>query len=142
MECVGEIIPGEEFSFVTTGDSMKPDILAGDRLRIRCVDWKDLKIGDIALFKREGKLIAHRIIRRDYSSPVLWEMGDGKMRAYPVAPSDILGKVISVKRDDLTIPLESFSIRLKSRLKARLMFLKYEFFNKYGAIKKRIGWKH
>lgn len=44
------------------GESMEPTFYEGDQFLIEPTSYRDLKIGDIIVFKRNKKLISHRII--------------------------------------------------------------------------------
>ena len=88
-----------------TGASMIPAVWPGDVLTIhRCRDKAELKPGQIVLYKREGNLVAHRIIcvRGD----LLTTRGDS--RQYddpPIRESDIVGHVVRVMRNGRRVSL-------------------------------------
>src|SRR5579859_2016468 len=61
----GELLArGRAIRFQARGQSMWPVIEDGEVLHIECADPRQLKRGDVVLFKQEGEFKAHRIIRK------------------------------------------------------------------------------
>ena len=84
------------------GTSMLGAIWPGDVLVCERCDVEKLRLGDIVLYLRDGRLIAHRVVELSYA--------DGRTRVVtrgdrlrnddpPVHIADILGRVTSVQRD-------------------------------------------
>jgi len=81
-----------------TGSSMLPAIWPGDILTIRRCRMADACAGDIALFTRDGRLFAHRVVGR--GNERLVTRGDTVPTADgPVSDAEFLGIVVSVVRD-------------------------------------------
>ena len=92
-----------------TGNSMAPLIRHGDRLEIDH-DPGELRPGDVVVFRREGALVAHRLIRCDRIGPGerLVTRGDGCAALDPpVARSQVIGRVTRVWGPERSLALES-----------------------------------
>jgi signal peptidase len=80
-----------------TGASMLPAIWPGDVLTVRRRKSEELQAGDIAVLRRGGRLIAHRVIHKDKQSVVV--QGDAKLKAdAPFRREDVFGSVVAVHR--------------------------------------------
>ena len=89
-----------------TGSSMLPAVRPDDVLLIRHCLIEDAGPGDIVLYLRQRRLIAHRVISR--SGARLVTQGDGLAEAdVPVTAHELLGKVIRVIRRGKTVHHES-----------------------------------
>ena len=87
------------------GASMLPAIWPGDVIAVRGCNLAELQPGHIALYRRDGKLIAHRIHR--LFSEYLVARGDSvPCFDTPVRANEIVGKVVSISRDGVFIPVE------------------------------------
>jgi hypothetical protein len=86
-----------EARFRATGASMMPVVWPGDVLTVRSCEMTDLQPGQIALFRRSGRLVAHRVIRVD--GDWLITRGDSvRHEDSPILKSDVVGQVVSVAR--------------------------------------------
>lgn len=81
-----------------TGWSMLPTVWPGDILIIRRVDSADVLEGEIVLFSRGRRLVAHRVVKNQGSA--MSTRGDA-MRApdSPVTENEFLGRVQSIVRN-------------------------------------------
>jgi signal peptidase I len=80
-----------------TGASMLPAIWPGDVLWISRCSFSEMRVGEIALFVRYGRLFAHRAIA--WSDTHLGTRGDGNPNPDPpVNQAEFLGKVDGVMR--------------------------------------------
>jgi signal peptidase I len=87
-----------------TGASMLPAIWPGDVLTVRRLESEELQAGDIAVLRREGRLITHRVIHKDKQAVVV--QGDAKLRAdAPFRREDVFGSVVAVHRDRKEVAL-------------------------------------
>lgn len=50
-------------AYLISTDSMKPELNIDDVIIIKRIEESDLKVGDIVTFKKNGKVITHRIIK-------------------------------------------------------------------------------
>ena len=92
-----------------TGFSMMPAIWPGDELTVRGVDAGMLREGQVALYRREGKLTAHRVIEaaRGPGEKVLTR-GDSLPRMdAPVEAGEIVGQVVGIQRRGRAVKLET-----------------------------------
>lgn len=87
------------------GQSMLPTLWPGDLLTVRAIQFDEVSAGDVVLFAREDRFFIHRVLRKcdptaESTGPSLVTRGDS-MRAAdsPVWPEELLGKVVSVSRN-------------------------------------------
>lgn len=86
-----------EVQLRVTGASMLPSVRPGDVLSVRHCVISDLQPGQILLYRRHGKLVAHRVIR--IHSDSVTTRGDSVYNDdLPIEESDIVGQVFSVLR--------------------------------------------
>jgi signal peptidase I len=96
---------GIDVRISTRGPSMFPLISTGDKITIHFE--KDYEMGELIVFKRDGQMVCHRLVN-------IFEQ-DGK-RYYqtrgdsffgldePVTSGQILGKVIKIERENVSLP--------------------------------------
>ena len=142
---------GNQVSYIEKGSSMNPFIISGSQLFIRPVkNVACLKVGDIIIFSNKKALINHRIIeikterksgkKKKSNNTVFITRGDAKQRNdFPVSASQVLGKVVSLKRKDKLINLETPKMRIINYLlavksKNLLVFLKTTHSRKHSFI--------
>jgi signal peptidase I len=91
-----------EVTLKAAGASMIPAIWPGDILTVRRCEVSSLRPGQIILFRRVGKLIAHRIQTVDNDHLVT--RGDS-LRDFdpPVMESEVIGRVARIVRDNRTV---------------------------------------
>ena len=71
-------------SCLIAGFSMTPLLRSGDRVFLQKVERNEVEPGDIVVFSRQGKKIAHRVIR---TAPLFQTQGDGNPQPdEPLAP--------------------------------------------------------
>ena len=116
--------------FKTRGVSMYPTILTGDTLLVKKTEGKALKKGDVAVYKRNGLLIAHRVIGQ--SNGVYLTRGDmymfGKER---VSAENIIGRALLIKRSENLFSPEIRRTNLK-RYAYNIMTFILGFINRIG----------
>lgn len=97
-----------------SGTSMVPAILPGDMVTVERAGADEVSIGDVVVFVRDGRLVAHRAITTSDTcgEPRLVTRGD-RMRKNDsaVSSSELLGKITSVER-------AGRQVRLRTRLGA------------------------
>jgi signal peptidase I len=84
-----------------TGLSMLPTVWPGDLLFIERRDMGEIAAGDIILFTRRDKLVAHRVLRKTVGGDETYAItrGDGLLSADdPVSPAELLGSVRYLSR--------------------------------------------
>jgi hypothetical protein len=90
------------------GTSMVPAILPGDHVVVRRASIENISAGEVVLFSQNGRLFVHRVAGRQTAASEagmselrLITRGDRLRHDDPhVTPSQLLGRVISVERDD------------------------------------------
>ena len=91
---------GYDVRFRAEGTSMLPTIQDGDAVTVAPVDRGGIEPGEIVLYRRAGRPIAHRVAQIRTSAAggvVIVARGDGKAGDdAPVAAEEILGKVVSI----------------------------------------------
>jgi signal peptidase I len=79
------------------GSSMLPSLWPGDILAVRRENAESIRPGEVVVFLREGKLVAHRVV--EGATPLLVTRGDRRTSPdAPVSAADVLGRVISIER--------------------------------------------
>ncbi len=105
-DLVAEVVRGVgSASLKVTGLSMLPAIWPGDVLTVRSLSSEQLHPGQILLYRRYGKLTAHRIIH--VAGDHLVTRGDC-IPAFdpPVQASEIVGRVVGISRNGRAIKLQ------------------------------------
>ena len=91
-----------EMRVVTHGGSMLPAILPGDELVVRRVCLRNISIGDVVLFRQQGRWFVHRVrkLLPAGSQPCLITRGDAlPSDDAPVFPEEMLGRIAFLVRD-------------------------------------------
>lgn len=84
-----------------TGTSMLPAIWPGDVLEVRRQGVGDAQRGDVVLFLRDGRLVAHRVVERlDREGGNLLVTRGDRQRATdpPISNEELMGRVTKVLR--------------------------------------------
>jgi signal peptidase I len=121
---------GHSVRFKAPGRSMQPIIKEGETITVEPIAPEAVKRGDIILYRTPGGVVAHRVvgIKREMTaqssslSPhhLFLLRGDASTTCdTPVAPHQVLGKVISVERDGRSI--NPYCLRVKTQRLARLI---------------------
>ncbi|MGB7865851.1 MAG: hypothetical protein WCF74_20850 [Candidatus Sulfotelmatobacter sp.] len=97
--------------FAATGWSMLPSVWPGETLVVERVSQDQVRIGDLVLVGREGRLCAHRVVDKvDDSESDQWiTQGDAlPLPDRPVAGNELLGRVTYLIRGGklMTVPTE------------------------------------
>lgn len=91
---------GSTTTSVLTGNSMAPFLWHGDQVVIEH-GTTDLRLGDVIVYTKDGKVLAHRLVGRRRSrdgEPVLLTKGDRSRVLDPaIRHSQVIGKVIEVR---------------------------------------------
>jgi signal peptidase I len=104
---------GKQYFVPITGCSMLPLIQEGDRVLVAhsCASARQ---GDVIVFRRGGRLVAHRVLRiyRRQSEPVFITKGDNVRRFDPpVNASEVVGRVLTVEREGWQMALDTAAWR-------------------------------
>ena len=90
------------------GDSMLPAVWPGDILEVRRVPVAEIVPGQLALFKRDGRLFAHRVVKQisEHGRILLVTRGDRLRKTdRPVLPEELLGRVAAIERGNRRLVL-------------------------------------
>jgi signal peptidase I len=118
---------------------MYPTILHDDVITVEPVEPSTIRVGDIALYRTENSLIAHRVVKieinNDSQSSVLSPQsyfilrGDARPACDdPVTAEQVLGKVVLIETNGREIDPYSFKARLTINVR-RLVFRLKRFLN-------------
>jgi signal peptidase I len=91
------------------GTSMAPAILPGDVLSVVRADAAQVSPGEIVVFTRPGRIVAHRVVaKRNEPGGVLITQGDRLRREdAPVFGDELIGRVTQVERRGARINVPS-----------------------------------
>jgi hypothetical protein len=97
------------------GTSMVPAMLPGDVVTIRLAGLEEISAGEVVLFAQNGRLFVHRVVSQKAISSAgktadayLVTRGDRLQHEDPpVSSLELLGRVISLERDNRKIELEA-----------------------------------
>lgn len=113
--------------------SMAPTVLPGDIVLVRGAAGHGVHTGDIAVFIKNGRLTAHRVIFSLTIGPLsyLLEMGDANRVPARLHRASVLGFVVSVERDGEPVPFDRRSdasrrIARESRIRSIATLLRVE----------------
>jgi ATP-binding cassette subfamily B protein len=104
-----------QLSFSMRGNSMYPTLKADDVGIVEKCSSADLKIGDIIVFKQNGKLIAHRLISIVVENGIYLLVAKGDKNLHkdqPFTVEALVGKVCSFQRRNKKKRLESSKMKL------------------------------
>jgi signal peptidase I len=94
---------GIDVRIKTSGPSMFPLIRTGDKVILR--PEKNLKVGDIIVFKRDDQMVCHRLVRVFERDGIKYQTcGDTHFGLdEPILANQILGKVIKIEREKVSL---------------------------------------
>jgi hypothetical protein len=123
---------GYRVNFSAPGHSMFPTIMANEAIMVEPIDPETVRMGDIILYRTNGRLIAHRVVginmfsgnrsslHSDFDTqsstlsphPLFTFRGDACLSCdTPVKAGQILGKVVSIERNGCST--DPYSLRHK-----------------------------
>jgi signal peptidase I len=121
-------VRGNVLNLKVVSGSMAPLIRLGDVVKVSHVPICRIKAGDIVAFIDRDDVVIHRIISIHQSGGQLGFLqgGDAGGFSKPVAPSDIIGKVFSIEKQERCISLDRPWFRLIGSIMAsRSRFREY-----------------
>lgn len=92
---------GEVFFLEASGFSMWPFVRDGEKLIVRKTLIEDLEVGEIILYRAQGKLVCHRLVRKIKKDDeyLLYSRGDNSLSLPELVAKDkFLGKVAGILR--------------------------------------------
>jgi len=124
--------------------SMYPSLRDRDIVEVRQSDISDITLGDIIVYRNQDSgLVAHRVIGKKIinNRPVCITRGDNNQfysEDY-IYLKDIIGKVVSIKRDKQTIKLDNLADKLKTAFYIKVLnSFKWFYFIIFKGVKKQI----
>ena len=101
----GDLEPGESVFLTVQSGSMLPSMPVGSRIEVGVVAGNAYRVGDVVVFRRGDRLVAHRLLFGWTAGPGGWflQRGDGVSPAGFLRPGAILGQVRAVHGTDGTV---------------------------------------
>ncbi len=115
---------GERLRLRVSGGSMAPLLRPGETVLVKACQPEALRLGDLALVRREGDLVTHRLIGREALGWIT--KGDGSPWADPPVKSDyFLGKAVALESGERRISFETKAWRRRSRLAGQIGWIEH-----------------
>jgi len=98
----GDLAPGETVRLTVQSGSMLPLMPVGARLEVARAEGSDCRVGDVVVFRRAERLVAHRLLFGWGHAPLGWflQRGDGHSPAGFLRSREVLGRVVAVHAVD------------------------------------------
>ena len=123
-DLAGEVLRSfGNLQFEATGWSMLPSMWPGDTLMVERVSGDQVRIGDVVLVGRDGRLCAHRVVStsEDKENPLWITQGDAMAAPdRPVNESELLGRVSCLIRAGRLIAVRP-ELSVVERLTAKIV---------------------
>jgi signal peptidase I len=121
-------------------NSMYPTIRLDDQVLVERICSDNLRFGDILVFKKDRRLIVHRVIgKREVGGEYHFhEKGDASLQSSLVPPKEVIGRVISIRNQEKTFLVVSGSGRL---LQLILACISYTSLYLNVMLKKLLVWR-
>lgn len=124
LELSNEILSkGICLRFQARGGSMSPFIRDGDILKVKPVEISEIKLGDVIFYRTENRIVAHRVIKKvsGKDKAFLVTKGDSSPNSdEPLHAENLLGKVVTLERNGLSLRLDGRLRRLTNLLWAKI----------------------
>jgi signal peptidase I len=108
-ELAGEVLRSfGHLRFRATGWSMLPSVWPGDKLVVNRVSRDQVRVGDVVLVGRDGRLCAHRVVSvaEGAGSPQWITQGDANSAPdRPVSEGELLGRIDYLLRAGKLVPV-------------------------------------
>ena len=108
------------------GESMNPVLKRGDIISIRAISPEKIRLGDIVVFATNGALCVHRLIMKIHRGGrfiLITKSDNALVIDRPFYDKKLLGKVVEIKKDVMTLNLESYSWTIINRILGLYHFL-------------------
>ncbi len=124
LELSNEILSrGSCLRFRARGGSMSPFIRDGDVLKVKPAEVSEIKLGDVIFCRTGNRIVAHRVIKKvsENGKGFLVTKGDSSPNSdEPLHPEDLLGKVVTVERNGLSLRFDGRVARLINLLLTKI----------------------
>ena len=115
---------GKIFDFEVSSNSMSPLLEPGDTVSVNKAKLQDLQKGDIIVYRANENLCVHRYIYKfkkdEYSGFIAKGDNTYCFDQLPISMEQLVGKVISIRKNKKTIDLERTSWRIINYLLASI----------------------
>ena len=131
---------GKVYLRVVSG-SMAPLFAVGDRVLVRKVRVKDIKVGNIVFFKGRNVDLAHRVVGKFYKNGQLYflQRGDQGGPGGIVLAESVLGMVVAVEKNGRLLRLEYGCGRIANTFLGMHNYASYWMCAGVDAIKKKLS---
>ncbi len=115
---------GYSLKLTVSGNSMFPFLLENERVKIVPFQQSNINKGDILVFKKSGRFIAHRLIHIDKKQNRLLTKGDFCFQKdSPLSTNEIIGKITVVYRKGKEIRLNTQQRNMINLIIAKFSFI-------------------
>lgn len=131
---------GKLLRIPAVGSSMFPTSQSGDTITVKPAKATDVSVGDVIVYVRGKRMIAHRLISKRIRNNEIVLICQGEFFSKPdplIEGRQVLGKVVAVKRNGRNIRFDTFWRRLIGLLLAKTAPLRpwfYPILKKVGII--------
>jgi signal peptidase I len=108
--CKETLEKGNNLRFRALGSSMFPSIRSGDVITVKPVESAAICVGNVLFYRRDGRVYAHRLIRKHRMDGVFLFITRGDYLPFSdpsINPSQVFGKVVSIERGRRIIRLDT-----------------------------------
>jgi len=133
-----EMAQGTTFRFRVISGSMAPLIAAGDEIVVERANADRLRRGDIVLYTVGGTFHTHRLLARRRHDSVTFLVTKGDASLHPDQPwreEQLVGKAVTIRKQERTIDLESGKWKSLNRLLGILAALQVTAFRAARRVK-------
>ncbi|MFC1617024.1 signal peptidase I [Candidatus Margulisiibacteriota bacterium] len=102
--------------FLFKGKSMYPILQEGDRVIVKYLKPSELKFGNIIVYQTEDKYVIHRYLYSSKKSAIIAKGDNCFFRDLPFSNQNLLGKLITIHRNEKVIYLNTFSTKLAAKI--------------------------
>lgn len=126
--------------FRVISDSMSPLIEVNERVLVRKEGLKQIRLGDIILFRIEDVFVTHRVIRKSWKNDHLYfvERGDRGGSASKIPFESVLGRVVAIEKNGRLLRLDSGWGRMVNTVLGINNYMVYRVSAKVEVIKRRL----
>lgn len=98
----GSLEEGELVALPVLSASMMPDLVPGKLVRIRGIEGRQCRVGDIVIFRDGNKLTAHRVLARlsVCGRGYLYQMGQASATGHWIRADRVVGLVVEAQGSD------------------------------------------
>lgn len=129
------ISKGRHPEFQIASNSMSPFLKIGDKISLKEIPSSELSCGDVIVYNKNKRLIAHRFLRHTDNSSFVTKGDNLSNLDEPISADRLIGKVYLIEKKDVRINLEEKKWRLTNLLLGKACVKELECLNKNIIIK-------